>query len=84
MLRRLDRLTQDEARITVAQTLSVVHGLVSNMKVVMEGTCSFLDGSFTCYQAPLLDGKASIENIQQALGMGRDPGMGISVTHLHS
>jgi hypothetical protein len=42
VLLRLDRLTQDEARTTVAQTLGVVHGLVSNMKVVMEGTQSFL------------------------------------------
>ena len=37
ILQRLDRLTQDEARMTVAQTLGVVHGLVGNMKVVMEG-----------------------------------------------
>ena len=37
VLHRLDRLTQDEARITVAQTLGVVHGLVGNMKAVMEG-----------------------------------------------
>ena len=37
VLQRLDRLTQDEARITVAETLGVVHGLVGNMKVVMEG-----------------------------------------------
>ena len=37
VLQRLDRLTQDEARMTVAQTLSVVLGLVSNMKVVVEG-----------------------------------------------
>ena len=37
VLQRLDRLTEDEARITVAQTLGVVHGLVGNMKVVMEG-----------------------------------------------
>ena len=36
-LRRLDRLTQDEARNTVAQTLHVVHGLVNNVRVVMEG-----------------------------------------------
>ena len=34
---RLDRLTQDEARMTVAQTLSVVHGLVGNVKIIMEG-----------------------------------------------
>ena len=38
VLQRLDRLTQDEARITVAQTLNVVHSLVDNLKVVMEGS----------------------------------------------
>ena len=38
VLQRLDRLTQDEARITVAQTLGVVHGLVESVKVVMEGS----------------------------------------------
>ena len=37
MVQRLDRLTQDEARQTVAQILKVVHGLVGNMKVVMGG-----------------------------------------------
>jgi len=47
VLQRLDRLTQDEARITVAQTLSVVYGLVNNTKVVMEGAQSFLDWSPT-------------------------------------
>jgi len=35
MVQRLDRLTRDEARQTVAQILKVVHGLVENMKVVM-------------------------------------------------
>ena len=37
MVQRLDRLTQDEARQTVAQILKVVHGLIENMKVVMDG-----------------------------------------------
>ena len=37
VLRRLDRLTQEEARVTVAHTLEVVHGLFNNLKVVMEG-----------------------------------------------
>jgi hypothetical protein len=37
VLQRLDRLTQDEARMTVAQTLGVVHGLVGNVKTVLEG-----------------------------------------------
>ena len=40
VLRRLDRLTQDEARITVAQTLGVVHSLVGNVKTVLEGARS--------------------------------------------
>ena len=37
VLERLDRLTQDEARTTVAQTLAVVHGLVQNMRGFMDG-----------------------------------------------
>ena len=37
VLQRLDRLTQEEARMTVTQTLSVVHGLVGSVKIVMEG-----------------------------------------------
>ena len=40
VLQRLDRLTQDEARIAVAQTLGVVHSLVGNVKTVLEGTRS--------------------------------------------
>jgi hypothetical protein len=38
VVQRLDRLTQEEARMTAAKTLEVVHGLVKNMKVVMDGT----------------------------------------------
>ncbi len=37
VLQRLDRLTQDEARMTIVQTFGVVHGLVGDIKVVMEG-----------------------------------------------
>ncbi len=37
VLQRLDRLTQDEARITAAQTLEVIYGLVQNMRVIMDG-----------------------------------------------
>ncbi|KAN0107572.1 hypothetical protein V8E52_009987, partial [Russula decolorans] len=36
VLQRLDRLTLDEARMTIAQTLGVVHGLVANVKAVIE------------------------------------------------
>jgi hypothetical protein len=38
VLQRLDRLTQAEARMTGVQILEVVHGLVNNVKVVMNGT----------------------------------------------
>jgi hypothetical protein len=42
VLQKLDRLTQDEARMTITQTLGVVHGLVGNVKSVIEGTqCSY-------------------------------------------
>ena len=37
ILRRLDRLTQDEARMMEVHILEVVHGLMNNMKVVMDG-----------------------------------------------
>jgi hypothetical protein len=42
VLQRLDRLTQDEARMTIAQTLGVVHGLVGNVKAVLEGARSYM------------------------------------------
>lgn len=42
VLQRLDRLTQDEARTTAAQTLEVVYGLVQNMRVVLDGKRIYL------------------------------------------
>ena len=37
IFQRLNRLTQDEAKLTAAQILEVVHGLVQNMNVVTDG-----------------------------------------------
>ena len=37
VLQRLNRLTQEEAKLTAAQILEVVHGLVQNMRVVSYG-----------------------------------------------
>ena len=37
VLQRLDRLTQEEAKTTATQTLELVHGLVKNIKSVMNG-----------------------------------------------
>jgi hypothetical protein len=42
ILRRLDRLTQDEARMMEAHILEVVHGLMNNTKVLMDGERSTL------------------------------------------
>lgn len=36
-LQRIDRLTQDEARTTAAETLKVVHSLVQGMREAMDG-----------------------------------------------
>ncbi|KAH9971640.1 hypothetical protein BJV74DRAFT_990409 [Russula compacta] len=44
VLDRLDRLTQDEARMTVAQTLGVVHGLMARLRWT---TCSKFWSPFT-------------------------------------
>ena len=38
VLDRLDRLTDEESKMTVAQTYDVVCRLVNKMQVVMEGT----------------------------------------------
>ena len=37
VLLRLDRLTLEESKTTVAQTFDIVYGLVNNMQIVMEG-----------------------------------------------
>jgi len=37
VLKRLNRLTLEEARMIATQTLEVVYGLVKYMKVVMDG-----------------------------------------------
>jgi len=50
ILQRLDRLTVDEARMTGTQTLQVVHGLVSNMKLVMDGMQLLLGSLSTAHQ----------------------------------
>ena len=38
--RRLGRLTQDETQMTVTYNMEVVYGLISNIKVLMDGAPS--------------------------------------------
>ena len=70
VLQRLDRLTLDESRTTAMQTLEVVHGLVQNMRVIMDGeaTLSGLMLMWGLTSCPL-DGKASTDVIWDALSM---------------
>ena len=71
VLRRLDRLTQEEGRMTVAQILEVVHGLMNNVKVVMNGaqSCLGVQRRATEILFWYVDGSASTDGIWKALGM---------------
>ena len=69
VLRRLDRLTLDEARMIGTETLQVVHGLMSNLKLVIGGTQLSLCQLLIAYRAALTDGTISMNDIWQKLGM---------------
>ena len=74
VLYRLDRLTQEEARITAAQTFTVVHGLIQNMRVVMDSTQNTPSlSSARCLGSFPLDGKASADHVIESLGMFSGP-----------
>jgi hypothetical protein len=42
VLQRLDRLTEEDACVVAVQTLEVVHCLVNNIKVVIDGEYGLL------------------------------------------
>ncbi len=58
VLRRLDRLTHDEARMAAAQILEIVYRIVQNMGVLMDGEL----------RAFIIDGKVSVDHLKNALG----------------
>ena len=60
VLHRVDRLTQEEARITAAQTLGVVYGLIQNMRVVMNGEKNTRGLSTRCVLRVLLSRRQGI------------------------
>ena len=55
--------------MTVVQTLGVVHGLVGNMKIVMEGAVCLRGGSQILLLSTCSDGRASTDSIRQDLSM---------------
>ena len=67
VLQRLDRLTLDEARMTGAQTLQVIHGLVNSMKVVMDGMQATSACRGLLIRLVCTDSKASTSDMRQAL-----------------
>jgi hypothetical protein len=68
VLQRLDRLTQDEARTTAAQTLEVVYGLVQNMRVVIDSKRIHLACQLLTVERFPQDGKASTDKVRESLG----------------
>jgi hypothetical protein len=68
VLHRLDRLTMDEARDTAAQTLEIVYGLAANMRLILDGEATLFETSSTVERPSPLDGKATADGIQKALG----------------
>ena len=69
VLQKLDRLTQEEARMMAAQTLEVVHCLVNNVKVAMDGAHLILGQVLVFRRADIwIDGKASIDGVRNILG----------------
>jgi hypothetical protein len=55
--------------MTGTETLQVVHGLVSNLKLVIGGTQLSLCRLLMAHRAVWIDGTTSMHNIWQALGM---------------
>jgi hypothetical protein len=69
ILKRLDRLTQEEARMTAAQTLAIVQNLMNNLKVVIDGACNELPRCRSSNRAvACAGGEASTSAIRQTLG----------------
>ena len=54
VLQRLDRLALEEARMTATQTLGVVHGLVQNIRAVMDGEKFHVDCQSFVVEHPVL------------------------------
>jgi hypothetical protein len=54
VLQRLDRLTLHEAHMTAAQTFGVVHSLVQNMTVVIDGEATPLAWMSSIIKHPTL------------------------------
>ena len=55
--------------MTGTETLQVVHGLVSNLKLVIGGTQLSLSWLLIANRAVRIDGTTSMHDIWQALGM---------------
>jgi len=81
VLQRLDRLTQDETRITAGEILKVVYGLVQNMNAVINGKQMHSDSPTICSTSSCLDVNPSVGGVQEALGTfcGNELFLGLSM-----
>ncbi len=78
ILRRLDRLTEDELRITAARTLEIVHDLAGSMKAILGASGDTGERILICwsltrllFNVRSLDGglKTWSDSVQNGLGM---------------
>ena len=69
VLQRLNRLTEYEAKLTAAQILEVVHGLVQNMTVVTDGEQIYQSCHSRCVDSFFLDSTSSLDCVRNVLGM---------------
>jgi hypothetical protein len=53
VLRRLSRLTEEETQIVVAQNMEVVYGLISNIRVIMDGARNWAGSSALANSLPV-------------------------------
>ena len=84
ILQRLDRLTVDEARMTGTETLQVIHGLVTNMKLVMDGMQPLIVSPLMAHCGVVgIDGRTSMDGIRTALGMFVVPEMSYQTDYVY-
>ena len=91
ILRRLDRLTDDELRITAARTLEVVHDLAGSMKAILGASGDTGKRILICwpltrllFNVRSLDGglKTWSDSVQNGLGMFSLAGIIPSILYL--
>lgn len=68
VLLRLDRLTREEGQRAIVEILGVVHSLMNNVTIAMNGMHCLLTTFYIIRLSSLVDGKVSMGSIFDTLG----------------